>query len=327
MHLAAAKGFLVLLCPAYLGAAGGDEGWYAEMEKNGEQKLRAYGEFVGTRFRNLDNLIWLEGGDFTPPARNLGLVNAVAEGIQHASPRQLHAAHWSPETSGADVKAGNWLDLNTTYTYEPVYLKSIMDHSQDDTHPHFLVESRYEEERGSSPQSLRAQAYYALLTGAMGQFFGNRSVWQFMSPSPWRQLRKRTWISALDSAGARSMSYVSKLFASVAWYTLVPDEFYEVLVGGQEMKGTQDYATLAWSRDGRLAIAYVPTNRSITIDLGRFVDPIQARWYDPTNGRFVDELGTLSSTQHDRSFHTPGRNSAGDTDWLLILQNVIVPSR
>ncbi|HEY3499966.1 MAG TPA: DUF4038 domain-containing protein, partial [Polyangiaceae bacterium] len=210
---AADKGLAVLLCPAYLGYAGGDEGWYREMVKSGAEKLRGYGRFVGARYKDFPNLLWLEGGDFTPPPEHLALVNAVAEGIKEAGARQLHAVHWSPETSGAEVTVSGWLDLDTTYTYEPVYLKSRRDYERADGRPHFLLESTYEGEHESTPWSLRGQAYGALLSGAVGQIFGNKEIWRF-DPG---------WIDALGGAGSVGMTHVRTLFASFDWTKLRPD--------------------------------------------------------------------------------------------------------
>jgi len=63
---AARRGIALLLCPAYLGYGGGDEGFFQEMSRCGPDKVRAYGRYVGKRFRNDPNLIWVVGGDFTP---------------------------------------------------------------------------------------------------------------------------------------------------------------------------------------------------------------------------------------------------------------------
>ena len=65
------KGMLVLLAPAYLGYQGGDEGWYQEMSANGATKLRAYGQWVANRFKNYDNILWVQGGDYDAPDKTL----------------------------------------------------------------------------------------------------------------------------------------------------------------------------------------------------------------------------------------------------------------
>jgi hypothetical protein len=319
VKLAASKGLIVLLCPAYLGGDGGIEGWYAEMLRNGPDKLRAYGEYVGRRFRGDDNLIWLEGGDFTPPAANLGLVDAVAEGIRRSAPAQLQSAHWSPETSGVEVRNSGWLDINTTYTYLPVYLKCMDDYNRARTIPQFLVESRYEDEQNATQKQIRAQAYYALLSGAMGHVFGNRWIWQFVSPSLSRKLLHRTWVTALDSAGARSMSLMHALTANLRWWTLEPDLTNEVLVRGQLNKGNWDHASLAWSHDGKLALVYLPTVREIELDLTKLARPLRARWYDPTSGKSSTATDVVAAVK-SQTFKPPGVNAAGDTDWVLLLE-------
>ena len=69
---------LVLLAPAYMGYAGGQEGWYQEMQANGATKLQAYGQYVANRFLAYDNNLWVHAGDYNPPDTN------------------LMCAHWSP---------------------------------------------------------------------------------------------------------------------------------------------------------------------------------------------------------------------------------------
>ncbi|HWA75707.1 MAG TPA: DUF4038 domain-containing protein [Polyangiaceae bacterium] len=322
VRIAATKGIVVLLCPAYLGGDGSAEGWYVEMRKNGPDKLRGYGAYVGSLFRGFDNVIWLAGGDYTPPAAALPLVDALQQGIKQAAPEQLQAAHWSPETSGTDVKlATTRLDLNTTYTYQPAHLKSLADYDHGSGRAHFLVESKYEDDKlGTNQHWLRMQAYTALLTGAMGQVFGNRWVWDFTRPSFLNRLTKRNWTAALDSPGVRSMGFVRALFAPLPWTELVPDETFEVLTTGQGARGSVDYPVLAFTRDRRLAIAYVPKDEPIGIELGKLSGPVRARFYDPTSGEFTDVPGSPFPASGSRTLRVPGRNASGDTDWVLLLE-------
>jgi hypothetical protein len=311
------RGFAVLLCPAYLGFDGGDEGWYQEIKRNGVEKMRAYGRYLGQRYRAFDNVIWLEGGDFSPPPEGVALVNAVAEGIKAMAPSQLQAVHWGPETSGQDIAVSGWLDLNTTYTYEPVYLKSLENSRRPQAKPHFLIESKYERERESTPRSLRAQAYYALLTGAVGHIFGNYYIWQFKQPALPIQ---SSWKTELGSAGTLGITHVRELFESHAFQTLVPDADNEVLVKGAGERGAPDYAVLARSRDGRLAISYLPKQREVTLDLGKLATPIRARFFDPAKGVYSDAPGSPFKAAKPTEFRPVRANGAGDSDWVLVLE-------
>ena len=60
------RGFLILLAPCYIGWQCADDGWCAEMKLNGVEKLRKYGLYLGKRYKDFPNILWVEGGDHTP---------------------------------------------------------------------------------------------------------------------------------------------------------------------------------------------------------------------------------------------------------------------
>jgi len=76
------RGISLWLFPAYLGYGGGDEGWFREMKASGKANLRSYGRFVAKRFKDLPNLVWAMGGDFTPDKSDQWTVFEIAEGIR-----------------------------------------------------------------------------------------------------------------------------------------------------------------------------------------------------------------------------------------------------
>ncbi|HLO75452.1 MAG TPA: DUF4038 domain-containing protein, partial [Magnetospirillum sp.] len=157
------KGLLVMLAPAYLGIGGGEQGWYAEMAANGPERLRQYGHYLGSRYRDAANILWVHGGDYDPPDR--ALVAAVAEGIREVAPNGLHTIHGAPETVVDEYwrEAAPWLQLNSLYTYRPVAAKASAAYDRAQTIPFILLESAYENEHGTTARDLRAQAYQALL--------------------------------------------------------------------------------------------------------------------------------------------------------------------
>jgi Putative collagen-binding domain of a collagenase len=124
----------------------------------------------------------------------------------------------------------------------------------------------------------------------------------------------------LGTDGCLSMMNVRALFEPRAWMALAPDDRNEVLTGGLASKGANNYALLSRTRDGSLAIAYVPNLRAVAVDLGRLKAPIRARWYDPTAGTFADAVGSPFVATGPASFRRPGSNHAGDPDWILLLE-------
>ena len=73
-----------------------------------------------------------------------------------------------------------------------------------------------------------------------------------------------------------------------------------------------DYVTAARTSDGRLAVVYVPSGRTITIDRTTLADNVNATWVDPASAQ-------RHTVPMEDTFTTPGHNAGGDDDWLLLL--------
>jgi hypothetical protein len=316
LHQAAERGMLVLLAPAYLGAGGGAEGWYREMTASGPAKLRAYGDYLGRRYAGFTNILWVHGGDFDPPRKDL--VRAVAEGIGALDPRALHTAHCAPETAAIDYwKDEPWLHLDNVYTYGPVRTAALRRYARPERMPFILIESAYENEHRAGERRVRTQAWQALLSGACGHLYGNNPVWHLdgrgLHPAP------TSWQAALASRGAQSMTHLRTLMSSIHWWRLVPDANGTPVADGAG--GERDPAAAATSDDATLAVAYLPGIRDMNVALHRLRGPrVQARWYDPSSGGFSGAAAAPLAASGTHTFRPHGVNSAGLEDWVLLLE-------
>jgi hypothetical protein len=322
LQLAAKYGFLVILDPAETG------GWLSVMRRNGVDKCREYGRFLGKRYINFDNILWMHGNDYGLPhadhnAANDAFVTAIALGIKDFDARHLHTVEFNTSTTLPPVgslDSERWvplIDLNASYTYQPVYGQVLKDYNRQNFLPTFVVESGYEFENiavlGSEPRNLRAQAYWSNLSGTTGQMYGNKYTWQFIDG----------WKDHLDTPGAVQMAYVTSLFESRPWYDLVPDQNHTVVTAGFGSFGSGDYVTAARTPDGKLVMAYVPSARTLTVDMSKLNGPVIARWYDPTRGAFTNIAGAPFASAGSQNFTTPGKNADGDEDWVLVLESSI----
>jgi len=329
---ARARGFLVLLVPAYLGYGCGNEGWCADMKANGVGKLRAYGQYLGTRFKNYPNIVWVQGGDRTPDTAGTpserDLVEAVVQGIRIGDGDvHLHTAHWSSGTAGSDV-ATTWLDIDSLYTYTSphVYVAALALNGRDSgVRPLFLIESSYENEHQTTRLQLRAQMYQPVLSGGAGFLFGNFPVWALWVPGnpPWKfddGGYPGGWATALDTPGARSAKIATDLLETNRWWELRPDTAHTVMTSGFGTSGSNDYALAASTADGRLAVAYYTARLSPSVNLGQFAGPVRARWVDPSSGTATTIAGSPFTNSGSQIFTPPaGGNGDGSNDWLLIL--------
>jgi hypothetical protein len=319
---AAQNGIYVLLDPIYLGYVGTDDGWVEEALANGPEECLNYGRYLGKRYEDFDNIIWIMGGDRHPrPA--LEDVDMIALGIKEYDQRHLLSAHCEPDHSAVDdYSGGRWLDFNTIYTYEIVHARLLQDYNRTPVAPFILIESSYEGEHNSSEVQIRRQAYWSVLCGGFGHVFGNNPIWHFDAPgflahfaNAVQPLRKMSWQQAMDLPGSVSMEFWGKLFHSRNWYDLVPDQKHEVVTSGLgEFRGL-DYLAAARTSDGSTVIAYLPTSRTISVDMSKVAGrEVKAWWFDPKNGKALDAGKYPASGS--REFTPPGEG-----DWVLVLDD------
>jgi hypothetical protein len=314
LNKAREKGILVLLAPAYTGFQGGGEGWYQEMQANGVAKLRAYGQFLGNRYKDFTNILWIDGGDFSPPDESgKDLVRAVANGIRDrdVDTRALHSFHGGRFTAALDFWGPSepWLTVNDIYTDEDTVVSMALVEYTRSPMPFFLIENRYENEGVGDARLVRTQAFQAMLSGATGHVMGNFPVWGFFSD----------WQSALNSDGARTLQHLRRLLEARAWWTLQPDSG-ALLTSG--INSGADRAAAARAADGSFAIAYVPSVRPITIGLSQLSGPrVQARWCDPDNGTCATVSGSPFAATGSLGLLPVGNNSGGFGDWVLVLES------
>jgi hypothetical protein len=299
--------------------------WLPTLRNNGVDSCFTYGRFLGKRYKDFPNICWLNGNDFATwkTARDDAVVMAVARGIQSIDKGHLQTVELMLDPSSANPKWAPIISLNLAYTYGATYLQMLSCYNHKPTLPAFLGEAHYELENVGKPPDfgtpsvLRRQAYWTVLSGGTGQFYGNLYTWTF----------KDGWKKNLDTPGAREFRYWKELFTSLPWFDLAPDQDHKVVTDGLGKRGTKDtrvsqsdYCTTAITPDGGCAVAYLPTKRTITVNMARLKAPATARWYDPTSGKYTTIDGSPLANRGSQQLTPPNKNSAGDNDWVLVLQ-------
>ena len=252
-------GMAVFLDPIETGS------WLEVLRANGIAKAYAYGRFIGKRYRNVPNIVWWSGNDFQTwrsPSDD-AVVLAVAKGIRSVDRTHIQTVLLDYLESGSldDSRWRSVIKLDAAYTYYPTYARVLKEYNRKYFMPVFMGEAGYEFEQNleslsyGDPQILRRQAYWSLLAGAAGQFYGNRYTWPFIDG----------WKDHLDTPGSVQVGYQVKLLAGRPWFRLVPDQSHRVVTAGYGTfattgnVGSSDYVTTAATRDGTLAISYLPT--------------------------------------------------------------------
>lgn len=320
------KGISVWLCPAYLGWGGGEEGWFREVKAAGPEALRRYGQFVGRRFKDFGNLVWMPGGDYRMPLEERWAGDELARGIREGGSKQLMTAHGGQTSAVETFGDQDWLAIDNVYRYDAdlwkIYRKT---YRHGWVRPFVLIETAYEGEHHATPDRIRRQAWWAVLSGACGQFFGNNPIWYFDAAGH-RYVNSKaapTWRKALDLPGSRDMARLAAFLRGDPWHELVPDLEDQLVTAGGGADVTK--ITAAHTPDWKLAILYVPSkgnaSRELTLDLSRFDGPVSGRWFNPAKEAAEIPLAAALKNTRGHLVRTPGDNGTGTSDWVLVLQS------
>jgi Protein of unknown function (DUF4038)/Putative collagen-binding domain of a collagenase len=315
IQAAANHGITVFLDPVDLA------GWINAVNSNGATKDRAFGVFLGNRYKTFPNILWLNGNDFQTWRTATDDTNAlaIAQGIASADPNHVQTVELDYYRS-ASLDDQGWaptIRLNAAYTYYPTYDEVLHAYSQTPTTPVFMVEANYENENllagpNTTDETLRRQEWWTMTSGATGQLYGNHTTWTF--PTGWQ--------NNLDTTPIAQLGILRSFFTSMPWQQLVPDATFISAGKGTYDTGTDDvlqsdYATAAVTPDGAHAVVYIPSARTVTLDFTHLQPGVTARWIDPTTG---------NSQPATAPYITPGTHADGASDWVLALDAPAVTS-
>jgi hypothetical protein len=294
------------------------------------QSARAYGEFLGRRYQNQPNLIWILGGD-RPGDGLTELWTAMAEGIRTGLGRRaLTSFHPCGGRGSAEWFHGcEWLDVNMWQSGHgmldaPTWEMIEKDYNRFPTKPVLDGEPNYEDHpvnpwtRKWKPEmgrfndyDVRKQGYRSVFAGACGYTYGHHTIWQFFSPE--REpinYPAFDWRESICRPGAAQLIHLSNLVLSRPYLTRIPDQGMLLSnpgSGGSHVRAGRD-------SDGSYAFVYMPlAGQTVLVDMNRIAGPVQAWWYDPRNGR------SYAAGEYDNQGPMEFTSPLGGPDWVLVL--------
>jgi hypothetical protein len=298
---------------------------------NSVAKLTAYGQFLGQRYASFPNIMWVVGNDYNSNATGNTNIAAVIDGIRqfdtvHTMSLEMNPPNGDPIQAFGNATLRSRLNVNGIYLYNvgPYRANYLAGYNRSDFGPIMNLETGYELNSGigATPATVRLGHYVMLLSGSSGDLYGNERVGGAgfgTDAGPFAS----DWVAQLNSQGGREMSYFATFLASIAWQTLVPDQTGTVFTG----VGTPTDYSGAWATDGTLAVAYKPPTgtsaQSFVVNMSRFTGTVTARWFDPTAGT-SSTIGSGLANSGSQTFNSPGVNSAGQNDWVLILSTAAI---
>jgi hypothetical protein len=294
---------------------------------------KVYGHWIGTRYKNRKNIIWVLGGDRNPrDEKDVAVWRAMAEGVVQGVggiDKGLMTFHPQPNdmNDGGSSKWFHndaWLDFNMFQTghcrennvwdrmqivYNRAPIKPVLDgETLYEDHP---VCFNAKDLGTSSAYDIRKHAYFDVFAGAFGHTYGCHDIWQFYT------LQREpvngphfTWDVAIDLPGALQMQHLRTLIESRPMLDRVPDQ--SII---KDALGSNDHVQATRGKD--YMFIYSAQGKSFVVNGNKISGTsLTATWYDPRNG----ETKVVGRFPHKTTEFTPPSSGYGQ-DWVLIIDD------
>jgi hypothetical protein len=267
------------------------------------ENIFQYGQFLGERYGNEPNLIWVSGGDVRADARGdyLPHYRLLAEGlVDGATGKQVK---WDEKSNlwdsvfmtyhpdGLPMKNSStwfhndpWLDFNMIETY--IHRDSIVGAVQQDLNlknpkPTVLGEPHYEgitNDYLADAINIRRQAYQSFFAGAAGFTYGagidREGNGPLFSPT-------NNWKLLLDLEGAGQMVHLKKFLEDHEWWNWELKD--DLIVDG---KGHGELEKLAVT-SGKKILVYCSDNSRFTLKQN---PANKMSWFNPKSGESISAV-------------------------------------
>jgi len=300
----------------------------------------AYGKFLGERYKDAPNIVWVLGGDW-PAGPQIEIWDALAEGLSAGdSARHLKTYHpRGQQTSSTWLHNREWLDFNMVQTGHqapsfPVYDWISNDYYLTPAKPVVNGEPSYEEIgiwfNPANPRhdayEIRKQAYWSVFAGAFGHTYGNNNIWQMNNQDNSDRIwPNRTWDKALNSPGAGQLIHLRNLMESRPFLSRIPDQS---LLMGDNPSYASDHIRV--TRDGTFGasdatyiMVYLPYYKSFKINTQVIPGTrLKVWWYNPQTGQAY--LQATLDNQVEFAFSNWNdliKVGMGGPDWVVVIDD------
>lgn len=326
IRLAESKGLYMALLPTW-----GDK--VDKQQGKGPQIFtpvyaQAYGTWLGKRYKNFKNIIWINGGDRWGGDSSYPIWDALGKGLKNADKNHLMTFYpLTGHSSSQWFNNATWLDFNMIHTgacnqdYEIYRNLLVKDYNRENVKPVLDGGSGYENQPiCNAPDSMgwfndkdiRKAMYWSLFSGACGYTYGCHDVWQMLSPGqiPVNGARG-DWKTSLDLPGARQVIHARRLMERFGLANSIPaNELIMTESGSPEEK------IVALKNENQLMV-YLPQGGHLKLTIPPFKASGTPRleWMNPRNGSYIQI--DIENVSKEITVNTPDQE-----DWILIVSAI-----
>jgi hypothetical protein len=292
-----------------------------------------YGRWIGRRYKNRKNIIWILGGDRNPASENeLKIWRSMAAGVLEGTGGKNSALityHPQPNEQGSAQYffADDWFSFNMFQNGHcrntPVYQKIYTSWNRQPSKPVLDGEPIYEDHPvcfnakdlgTSNAYDVRQYAWHDLFSGAFGHTYGCHDIWQFYSPE--REAVNGPhfyWTDALELPGANQMKWIRRLMESHTPISeRIPDQ--SLILENNLAVSERIQAT----RGKDYMFVYSATGKPFTVVLKKITGKIlNVYWLNPADGHTIKKQPIENKGKH---LFRPPQSGYGH-DWVLVLED------
>ncbi len=310
--------------------------WGAGPEIFNPKTAYEYGKWIGYRYKDQKNIIWVLGGDRNPRenSEDVEVWNQMARGIRETENPQnrllitLHPQPMAPGGSSVWFHEAEWLDFNMHQTGHcpnyPTYSRITNDYNLSPAKPTLDGEPMYEEhpkcfnakELGySEATDIRKIMYWNVFAGGAGQTYGCHAVWQMYDLDKTQvNAPLKPWHQSLDLEVANQVKHLKNLMLSKPYFDRIPDQS----LVAEAQPEDETFVVSTRSTKGEYAFYYFPTGKSLRLDLSSLKKiALKFTWYDPRTGVYLDHPSKIEDPKNH--LITPPSSGRGN-DWVLIVE-------
>ncbi|MDR1023892.1 MAG: glycoside hydrolase family 140 protein [Prevotellaceae bacterium] len=345
VDLAAQKGMYVAIVAV----------WGANVKSGrvSREQAAAYAKFLGERYANRSNVIWVNGGDVmgTDSSETWNIIGSTLR--QHAPGHLITFHPFGRSRSSEWFHNAPWLDFNMvqsghrTYEQDPngvgqdTWRHIAVDYNLTPTKPTIDGEPSYEnipyglhdwhldryshlrpeDYSPAAPQPLwqaadvRRYAYWSVLAGGFGFTYGHNSIMQMLLPSDKQPGAYGATMLWTEALNAEGASQMQHLKRLMLSRPFLEQAPDASLVANQGER----YNHIQAARGEEYAFLYTYNGREVEVNMGKIKgNEVKASWYNPRNGELT-EVGRVRN-EGIAAFTPPVPEVKDGNDWVLILE-------
>lgn len=285
----------------------------------------AYGRFIGSRYRHLNEwIIWIMGGDAAPDneiklAINRELAKGISIGVNkrefYGNLMMSYHTYGPSMTNSYFSENEEFMDFNTIQSGQGLdRFKGMIGQSWKTQHKPTIDFEPFYDKNGELQNETRTTIISGIFSGGFGTSYGNWNIWHCGALN---DAAKFAVPESFENSYGAHIKHVKKILTPHFIKYRIPDQ--DVLINRSTLKEENILANT--SSDSSFVYVYSARGEHFTVDLDYINGNLMnCWWFDPRNGK-TGYPALITKENKQKKFIPPSNGDLySGNDWILILE-------